>query len=133
MVGKTPMAAITAYFDASGSPASSDILALVGLASTQTLWERFDSQWNDCLEAFGVPAFHMKNFAHSVREFSGWSGDQPRRRRFLNGLIWAIEENVEFTVESAINMDDYRDVNTDLRLNDLMRPYTMALPAHKRY
>jgi hypothetical protein len=116
----------TAYFDASGSPDDTSVVSLVGLLSTTEKWIAFSNQWEECLCAFGVSALHMKHFAHSENEFSAWRNDEPRRRRFLSGLMYAIEHHVEYTVACTVLMDDYKSVDQRYRLSDFMRPYTFA-------
>ena len=119
------MAVMTAYFDASGSP-SVEAVALGGLVTTPERWLEFDHKWSECLSAFDVTALHMKDFAHSLREFRGWDMDQPKRRRLLNGLLWVIEEMIEYTAASAVYIDDYNSLDRDYKLSEAMRPYTMA-------
>lgn len=120
------MALITAYFDASGTPKDTDVVSVAGLVSTPAKWLAFSKKWQECLDAFGVPALHMKDFAHSTGEFSSWKHDEPMRKRFLSGLILAIENHIEYTVASAVLMKHYKSVDQRYRLSEFMRPYTFA-------
>jgi len=117
---------ITAYFDASGSPSHTPVMSLGGLVSTAEKWIAFSDQWEACLEAIGASALHMREFAHSEGEFSSWKNDEPRRRRFLNGLMWAIENHVEYSVACSVSMKDYRAIDTRYRLTEFMKPYTLV-------
>ncbi len=120
------MAKITAYFDASGSPDDTDVVAVGGLVSTAEKWIAFCGQWQECLDAFEVSALHMRDFSQSKREFSSWRNDEPRRSRFLSGLIRAIENHVEYTVASAVLMKHYRSLDERYCISEFMRPYTFA-------
>jgi hypothetical protein len=120
------MAMITAYFDASGCPNDTVAVSLGGLVSTAEKWIAFSDQWQECLDAFGVSSLHMKHFAHSTGEFSSWKNDEPKRRRFLSGLMYAIENHVEYSVASTVLMKDYRAIDKKYCLSGFMRPYTFA-------
>lgn len=126
-MGRRPggvLAMIAAYFDGSGDPSDTPVVSLAGLVSTAEKWVAFSNQWEECLEAFGVSALHMREFAHSEGEFSSWRKDEPRRRRFLNGLIYAIESHIEYSVASSVSMRDYRAIDAKYRLSEFMKPYT---------
>jgi hypothetical protein len=68
----------------------------------------------------------MREFAHSVGEFSSWKGDEQRRRRFLARLISVIRARVRHSFASAVVMDDYRTVDLRYRLSDFSKPYALA-------
>ena len=119
------MVAATCYCDVGGSP-SEIAVAPAMLVATPTQWIDFDNRWNDCLRSFGVTALHMKDFAHSVREFKDWKMDEPRRRRFLNNLLWIIEETVTFTTAIAVKMAGFNAVDAEVKLSERARPYTMG-------
>jgi len=115
-----------AYFDASGSPDDSTAVSVGGLLSTPEKWLSFTKEWEGCLEAFGVSSLHMSQYAHSTGEFAAWKNDEPRRRRFLSGLMYAIEHHIEYTVAAAVWMTAYRRIDQTYRLSDFMKPYTLA-------
>jgi hypothetical protein len=118
------MALVTSYLDGSGSPSTS-VVAVAALVTTADKWEKFSAEWSSRLPD-GISALHMKHFCHSLGEFSDWKGDEPRRARFLNGLLWAIEEYVDFTAACAVHMADYNAVDADYAIGLVMRPYTLA-------
>jgi hypothetical protein len=120
------MAAITAYFDASGNPNDTSVLSVAGIISTAGQWVSFSDQWNECLKYFGVSALHMKHFAHFKGEFESWKYDEPRRRRFLSWLLEIIEGHALHTVAATVWMSDYQSVNRHYHLDDFMKPYTVA-------
>jgi hypothetical protein len=120
------MAPIAAYFDASGNPNDTAVISLVGLVSTAERWISFSDEWQECLDAFGVSSLHMRDFAHHEGEFSSWRGDEPKRRRFMSGLINVIENRVEYTVASTVLMKHYKAADQKYCLSEFMRPYTFA-------
>jgi hypothetical protein len=116
---------MTSYFDVSGGP-SELVVAPAALVASPEAWEEFDRQWNDCLDSFGVTALHMNQFAHSVGEFKGWDWDRPKRNRFINSLLWIIENLVDYTGACGLYVDDYRYVDREYQVSESMRPYTMG-------
>jgi len=119
------MAVMTCYTDVGGS-LSEIVLSPATLVSSPEKWQEFDRRWNDCLCAFEVSALHMKDFAHSRGEFSSWKLDEPKRRRFLNALMWIIEDTVEYSAAVAIYVADYNRVDQKYRLSESLRPYTLG-------
>jgi hypothetical protein len=119
------MAIVTSYFDASGG-SDQIVVASAAVVASPEIWEEFDRRWNSCLAAFDVSALHMKDFAHSNGEFEKWKCDEPKRRRFLNGLLWIIEDLVEFTSVCSVYIDDYRYADKYFQLSESMRPYTLG-------
>lgn len=120
------MAAVVAYFDASGSPGDSSVVSLAGLVTTAEKWVAFSDEWQECLDVFGVSALHMKDFAHSKREFSSWWLNEPKRRRFLSALLETVENHIEYTVAAAVWIKDYNDADERYCLSEFMRPYTIG-------
>lgn len=119
------MAVMTCYVDVGGS-LSEIVISPATLVSRPEKWVEFDKRWSECLAAFGVSALHMKDFAHSRKEFESWRGDQPKRRRFLNALLWIIEDLVEYIAAVSIYIHDFNAVDSRYRLGESMRPYTMG-------
>lgn len=120
------MALMTAYFDASGSPDDTVQVCAAGLIMTAERWLKFIREWEVQLDDFGVTALHMKDYAHSKREFSSWKDEPSKRRRFMSRLLTVIEENVEHTVAHAVSMREYRATDQSFYLSEFMRPYTLV-------
>jgi hypothetical protein len=119
------MAVVTSYIDASGG-SDQIVVAAAAVVASPEIWEEFDKRWSSSLAAFNISALHMKDFAHSNGEFEGWKCDQPKRRRFLNEILWIIEDLVEYTAVCSVYIDDYRYVDKYFQLSEFMRPYTLA-------
>lgn len=116
---------LSAFFDASGSP-STEVVAVAGLVFTPDKRQKFQQEWDNCLEALGLAALHMRDFAHSRGEFATWKDDEPRRRRLINSLLWIVETHVEYTAACGVMIKVYNAANEKYLLEEFMKPYTMA-------
>ena len=120
------MADFSAIFDGSGSPDGTLALVVAGFVGTSEQWLELERNWKQCLDDFGVPALHMKDFAHSQGDFKAWKGDEQRRRRFLSRLTNIISTRVRHSFGSAVVMGDYRKVDAKYKLREHSRPYSIA-------
>jgi hypothetical protein len=116
----------TVYCDASGHPDSTRVLAVAGFIATVDQWLEFERNWKETLIKFGVTSLHMKNFAHSSGEFSGWKGDEAKRRDFLRQLIGNIALRARHSFASAVLLDDWREVNERYYLEELIKPFALC-------
>jgi hypothetical protein len=119
-------AMFTAYFDDSGHPDRGPELVVGGYISTVEKWVRFEEEWSEVLELFDVEYFHMKEFAHSTGEFSGWKGNDGRRIAFLKRLAKVIRRRVLASVSSAMLMNDFRAVDEIYALSEFVSPYPIC-------
>lgn len=78
-----------AAFDASGSENDfqTPYVTVAGFLSTEDEWQCFSKLWNSRLQKDGLQYFRMTEFAQSVKQFSGWKSQEPRRRRLLGDLF----------------------------------------------
>lgn len=72
------MLTLTGYFDASGTHDGSEQVVLAGWLSSDKRWIPFEEEWRALLEHYGLPMFHMREFAHHRGAFERWS--EPQRR-----------------------------------------------------
>lgn len=108
----TVVVALTAYFDASGSPDADRILVVSGWLGFAHDWEEFDKQWTAVLKPSGIKKFHMKEFAHSTGEFAvGWRGKESKRARFLDKLTQITGAFATWSFACAINVADWKKQN----------------------
>ena len=85
---------MTAAFDASGDESSQLIIVVAGFISSAGDWVDFSKRWTERLQEDGISYMHMKEFAHSVGQFSsGWKGDKGRRNALLGDLMNIIKSN----------------------------------------
>jgi len=53
----------------------------------------------------------MRDFAHSLREFAEWKGDEPRRKRFLERLVGITKRRVHKSIANAVLLEHYNRVD----------------------
>jgi hypothetical protein len=118
----------TTYFDASGSPDDVRTAAVVvaGFVATAEQWIEFDRNWNDALSRFHVSALHMKDYAHSRRDYADWEKDQGKRQEFLAALINIVCTRMRHSFVSAVMLDGYRRLNQKYYLEECVKPYSIA-------
>jgi hypothetical protein len=117
----------TAYFDESGTHGQSAALVVSGFVASVQQWADFDAAWKDALSDEGLTHFHMKDFAHSKKEFSDWKNDEGRRKRFLERLVAVIRKHVRKSFSSAVILDAYREINAKHTFEEYVgRPYAFC-------
>jgi hypothetical protein len=117
----------TAYFDDSGSPDDTLAVVVAGFVASDEQWAEFERNWNDSLKQFGISLFHMKDFAHSVGEFSKFKGNKEDREWFLRQLLAHINVRVRHSCGHAVLMDDFRKVNSLLAFEVFgITPYSLC-------
>jgi hypothetical protein len=116
----------TAYFDESGTHDSREALVIAGYVANNQQWQEFDREWQEALEDVGVTHFHMRDFAHSLREFKYWKGDEARRGEFIKRLVKIIRQNTRRSFSSAIILKDYQKLNEKYQLQELCSPYVIC-------
>lgn len=119
------MAVMTCYFDASGTK-SEVVVVPAGLVAAPEQWVKFDTEWNACLKEFKITALHTRDFVKCKEEFSSWRNDLPKRKQFLNHLMWIIENNTVYTAACGVLTADYKKVNAEYELSETMQPYTLG-------
>jgi len=121
------MAIYTAYFDESGSPDEGKALVVAGYVASVEQWRKFDDEWHAALAHEGVRRFHMRDFAHSRREFESWKGDEERRTAFIKTLVGIIRRNIRKSFSEAIILNDYNRANEKYLLAEqLILPYPLC-------
>jgi hypothetical protein len=120
----------TVYFDSSGTPDQDAAVVVAGFIAEDRQWFEFDRNWTDTLRLFGVSALHMREFAHSLGEYTTWKGDKDKRARFLKSLISHLTLRAMHSFVSSVIMKDYRDVDSKYQLHEFSTP--LALTRCKR-
>ena len=126
---KSLMVAVTkfqVYFDASGTPDDCDAVVVAGFIAKSEQWIEFERNWQEVLSHYGVTRLHMREYAHSVGEFSSWRGDRNKRARFLERLVNIIKTRTLHSFATAVMMEAYREANERYRLSELHRPFGLA-------
>ena len=105
--------AFIAYIDGSGdgTDPKTTVVSVGGYIAHESRWAEFERRWRAALDVNGVPALHMKEFAHSTGPFKDWKGNEPKRSSFLADLVAIINDCTIQTVSTTILMNAYRQVN----------------------
>jgi hypothetical protein len=122
---------LIANFDGSGSARDPHVkvISVGGFIASEEQWSAFDPEWQAVLNEFSVSALHMRDFAHSRREFAGWDGDQAKRDAFLDRLTDVIARNLERqSVGATLPISVYAIFNRRYCIDEAIgAPYTMAV------
>ncbi len=121
------IAVYAGYFDESGTPDEGEAVVVGGYIASVGQWIAFESEWKDALTEFGVSLFHMRDFAHSLREFEGWKRDEARRRAFIARLVSILRKNVRRGITTSVILKDYRRINEKYMFREFIgNPYPLA-------
>ena len=101
----------TAYFDESGSPDDAPAVVVAGFVALDESWVKFDPEWRAVLREYRVSSLHMKEYAHSRREFASWKGDEKKRKKFLETLISVMKRYTLRSFAQGVIMADYRTID----------------------
>ena len=116
----------SAYFDESGTDGVSKSVVVSGVIAGNDQWRDFENAWKRALDNARVTRFHMRDFAHSLREFKNWKGDEDRRSKFLKELIEIIRRNTRHTFSTAVIITDYQSINQKYQLSEYASPYVIG-------
>jgi uncharacterized protein DUF3800 len=97
----------TAYLDASGTHQGSPVVAMAGFVATARAWAKIAKGWTSVLKSFGLPYFHMKEFASAIGpRFGRFSGDEHQQNLLIRPLAKLIRENVQVAFGGSIVVAD---------------------------
>jgi hypothetical protein len=105
---------LTAYLDESGHSRSTDFFAIAGFVGDEASCSKFEQMWKDTLEETGAPYLHMREFAHSLGPFEGWS--EERRKKLLAGCIGAIRSTKLRAVGAILCIEDYKQLDREAQM-----------------
>jgi hypothetical protein len=115
---------MTAHFDESDTDGAAVVAGFVAEAKQ---WVHFSREWKALLSEHSLQCFHMKNFAHSKKEFEGWNDDEPKRQRFIQRAVGIIKRRVRVPIGVIIDRDLYENfVSTPARKVAFGNHYTTA-------
>jgi len=97
---------LTGFFDESGHSSATEFFALAAFVAEDADWATFEGLWRQVLAQSGAPYLHMREFAHRVGAFKGWTED--RRRGLLAGCVAAIKSIRAIAVGAATSVIDFR-------------------------
>lgn len=111
---------ITGYFDESGHSADTDFFSLAALVASDDDWALFDERWRKALARHEAPWLHMREFAHFVGVFAGWS--EADRRSLLADCVAAINSIHAIVVGVAISVDEFMKLDPKM-ISVLIDPF----------
>lgn len=116
----------TVYLDSSGTPDQDAAVVVAGFVAEDHQWLEFDRNWTDTLKLFEVSSLHMREFAHSLGEFTTWKGDNHKRARYLKSLISHLTLRARHSFVSSVMMKDYQDVDSRYQLHEFSTPLALT-------
>ncbi len=115
--------ALQAYIDESGTGGKNspeNIFVLSGFVTNVREWNRFSSEWRDCLNSapkiYG--GFHMNKWAKQY--------DAEKRDEKLAILARIITDHAEGSIDSIIDNDDYKQIAAGMVPREIDSPYFFA-------
>jgi len=118
---------LTGYFDASGVHDGSTTVVLAGWISSDTGWTAFEEEWREALDHYGLPMFHMREFAHSRGAFERWS--EPQRRIRFSHFAEIITKYTLSSIAVAVPVKEFEAEFTLDARRHVGGPYGFAASA----
>ena len=102
---------LTAYFDDSGTHASSSVVAVAGYVSTTVNWQSFAKEWRRLLRKEKISVIHMAALQNLQGHFSiknGWT--ISRREKLVEKAAKIIGQRTRTAVGRAVIRNDWEKV-----------------------
>jgi hypothetical protein len=100
-----------AYVDESGHSEETEFFSLAASVADWPVWRVFNTRWNQALVTHGAPYLHMREFAHSLGPFKGWT--ESRRRELMRDCLAAAEGLNIVHIAAAMRVADYRKLDPE--------------------
>jgi hypothetical protein len=116
----------TFYGDAAGG-SDQGFIVVAGYLSTYQKWLEFIGEWTVLLGAYGLPYFHMAEFAHFKGPFDQFKDDEGRRSEFLSKAASLIRDHVERSFACRVEFASFSRVSRAYPLAEIAGvPYSCA-------
>ncbi len=102
-----------AFLDESGHSSATEFFALAAFVADYTDWPAFDHLWQEALRGAQAPYLHMREFAHRVGPFLGWTEEQ--RRALLGRCVKALNSIPAVAVGAAVSIADFNTLDSEAR------------------
>lgn len=107
---------LVAYMDETGH--SDDprchFAGMAGFVGPEKLWTALAEYWQSAMAYFKLTEpFHMKDFAHSQGQFTGWKGDEAKRKSLLNALVTGLVAIKPTPVGTVVSIEDFRGLSKE--------------------
>jgi hypothetical protein len=103
-----------AYVDESGHSSSTDFFSLAACVADWREWRQFNNRWMNALKVHSAPYLHMREFAHKVEAFAGWTED--RRRALMTDCLLALDSLGIITMGAVMRVSDYRRLSREAQV-----------------
>ncbi|MGA9860593.1 MAG: hypothetical protein WBQ19_00665 [Terriglobales bacterium] len=98
-----------------------------GWVATAEQWQEFEYGWKLLLAKYGVPYFHMREYAHSVGPFAKWKGKEGTRRAFMRGAAQIIVDTIQRGFVCCVSDETFEECDRVYELRSKFRsPYALA-------
>ncbi|WP_271573093.1 DUF3800 domain-containing protein [Bradyrhizobium sp. CCBAU 11361] len=119
------MKAIEVYLDESGTHAGSKVLCVAGYLFEREAAQALTAEWQQWLEFYGLPHFHMTDCAQGARHFKGWTNLRRNKAkwkfiRLINRFAWT-------GFAATLIPSEYSDFPEELYPLPRMGPYSLCL------
>lgn len=116
---------LRAFFDESGHSAQKKglVVSVGGSVYQDNTGSGFDDEWKTMLADFNVAQLHMRDFAHSRREFDGWT--KGRQHQLLARALPLIARYALTHVGATIVLSEHQMLTEEER-SGLIDPYYAA-------
>jgi hypothetical protein len=131
-----------AYLDESGKENDPEFAGLAccvaGYIGTADAWGLLEQEWQGVLDDFGVPYFHMKEYAHSKvgSPFASWKKDESIRTAFMSSLVSTLHNKSLHGIAALVSVPDLTRFNQEFGLSIAAYPlglYATMVHAAQEY
>lgn len=102
------------FLDESGHSSATEFFSLAAFVAEDADWAAFDRLWQEALRDTQAPYLHMRDFAHRVGAFQGWTEEQ--RRALLGRCVKAVNSIPAVAVGAAVSIADFNALDCEPRL-----------------
>jgi len=103
-----------------------EIIAMAGYISSYARWIDFEKEWQQVLNNYSIPTFHMTDFIARKKQFKNdWSND--KRDLFMERLTTTVSEHTMIGLGCAIFRDEYEKAIDERVKRQYKHPYYFCL------
>jgi hypothetical protein len=86
-------------------------------------WSKLSDRWRKVLKKHNAPYLHMREFAHRVESFKGWT--EAQRRGLLGELLMVIQAAEMYAVGAVLRVADFETLPEEAKAG-LIGPYMVC-------
>lgn len=104
---------VIGFLDESGHSSATEFLAVAAFVANEADWRAFDHLWHEALQQAQAPYLHMREFAHRVGAYAGWTEEQ--RRSLLGPCVRALNAIPAIAIGAAMSVADFESLDSEAR------------------